>query len=67
MTTGDSVPVVRASPKNREVVHPCGSQRGSQATGLCLRPWALPYQGVDAAARVAILTLWPGLQSVDAY
>ena len=37
VTSGSSLPVVQLGPEHSKVVHPCGSQRGSQPHAL----WAL--------------------------
>ena len=37
MTSGAFLIVVQLSPENREVVHPCGSQRGSHGEALPIR------------------------------
>jgi hypothetical protein len=43
VTSGLYLPVVRAGPEHREVVHPCGSQRS---------PWSTSLEGVPHGAVV---------------
>jgi hypothetical protein len=54
VTSGDTTSVVRASPKNREVVHPCGSQCGSQATDG-LRPGRFLIRSVRLSGATCVM------------